>query len=165
MRNLKFAGNDIEVVGNEMKIGDSAPEFTVLDNELNEVKLSDYTGKKIVLAVFPSVDTSVCAAQTRKFNEVASEDKDVVILTISMDLPFALGRFCAAEGIESVITTSDHRNADFGNKYGFLLPSLRLLARGTVIIDKAGIIKFVEYVPEVTDHPDYDSALETLKKI
>lgn len=164
-RKLKFATNEIIVEGTEVKVGEIAPDFTVLNKDLEEVKLSDYKGKKIVLAVFPSIDTSVCASQTRKFNEVAASEKDVIVLTISVDLPFAIGRFCAAEGIDSVITTSDHRDLDFGKKYGFVLPSLRLLARGTVVIDKNGIIQYIEYVPEVTDHPNYDAALEVLKKI
>lgn len=164
-RQLKFAGNDISVTGSEVKVGDKAQNFTVLDKDLNPVNLEDFKGKKVVLAVFPSIDTSVCAAQTRKFNEVASTVEDTQILTISVDLPFALGRFCAAEGIDSVTTTSDHLNLDFGTKYGFVLPDLRLLARGTVIIDAEGTVQFVEYVAEVTDHPNYDSALEVLKSL
>jgi thiol peroxidase len=160
-----FKGTPLTLLGNMVKAGDNGPDFTVLANDLSPVKLSDYSGKVRILSVVPSVDTGVCAAQTRKFNVEAAALGDVVILTISMDLPFALGRFCAAEGIDKVKTLSDHKNADFGIKYGFLIEELRLLNRGIVVVDKAGVVQYVEYVKENTSHPDYDKAIEAAKKL
>ena len=154
-----MGGNPITLVGEEIKVGQVAPDFTVLDNDLNQVKLSDAKGKNVIISVVPSIDTSVCAAQTRRFNEEAAKLKDTVIYTISVDLPFALGRFCGAEGIDQVKTLSDHRDLDFALKYGFLIKEHRLLERGIVVVDKNGVVKYVEYVPEVTTHPDYQKAL------
>jgi len=162
---ITFGGNPLTLVGTMVKEGDTAKDFTVLANDLKPHKLSDYSGKTRIISVVPSIDTGVCAAQTRRFNVEAAKLENVVILTISCDLPFALGRFCAAEGIDKVITLSDHKETDFGLKYGFLIEELRLLSRGIVIVDKDGIIRYVEYVKEVTTHPDYDKALEMLKKI
>jgi len=160
-----FKGNPVTLLGNMVKVGDIAGDFGVLANDLSQVRLSDYKGKVRILSIVPSIDTGVCAAQTRRFNVEAAGLGDVVILTISMDLPFALGRFCAAEGIDKVRTLSDHRNADFGIKYGFLIEELRLLNRGIVVIDKSGVIQYVEYVKENSSHPDYDKALEAAKKL
>lgn len=163
-KKITFGGNQMPVVGNEIKVGDKAPEFTALKADLSPLKLSDFSGKPVVISVAPSIDTSVCATQTAKFNsEVASLGVDII--AISCDLPFALGRFCAAEGIDKVVTVSDHRTLEFGEKYGFILEPLRLLARGVVIIDKEGIVKYVEYVPEVTNEPDYKLAIEAIKKL
>lgn len=160
-----FMGNPLTLIGEMVKAGDKALDFTVLGNDLAPVKLSDFDGKVRILSIAPSIDTGVCAAQTRKFNQESANLNDVVILALSMDLPFALGRFCGAEGIDAVITVSDHKDADFGTKYGFLLEELRLLNRGIVVIDKDGIVKYVEYVKENTDHPDYDKALEAVRKL
>ena len=133
---------------------------------MSELKLSDYKGKVVILTAFPSIDTSVCALQAKRFNEEAGKLKDdVSIITISVDLPFALGRFCAAEGIENEVTVSDHKELDFGYKYGFVIKELRLLERGIVVIDKEGIIKYVEYCKEVTEHPSYDKAIEIVKTL
>ena len=163
---VTFKGNPVTLVGNEVKTGDVAPEFTVLTPKLEEVKLSNYKGKVVVIAVFPSIDTGVCALQLARFNqEAASFGDDVQLLTISADLPFALGRYCADKGIENALTVSDHRELDFGTKYGFVIKELRLLSRGTVIIDKNGIIKYVEYVPEVGQHPNYEKALEIIREL
>lgn len=162
---ITFGGNPLTLIGEMVKIGDKALDFTVLGNDLKPHHLNDYDGKVRIISVVPSIDTGVCAAQTRRFNVEAAGLGDVVILTISNDLPFALGRFCAAEGIEKVITLSDHKETDFGIKYGFLIDELRLLARGIVIVDKDGIVKYVEYVKEVTNHPDYDTALAEAKKL
>ena len=116
------------------------------------------------MSIFPSIDTGVCATQTRTFNKRASElSGDVSILTISKDLPFALGRFCAAEGINNLITTSDYKFSEFGLKYGFLIKENRLLARGVVVVDKDGVIRYVEYVPDIIQEPDYDKAIEAIK--
>lgn len=163
---VTFKGNPITLTGNEVKAGQTAPDFTVLSPELKEVKLSDYKGKVVVIAVFPSVDTGVCALQLTRFNkEAANFSDDVQLLSISVDLPFALGRYCADKGIKNALTTSDHRDLDFGHKYGFVIKELRLLARGVVIVDKDGIIKYVEYVPEISEHPNYEKALEVIKEL
>jgi len=161
---VTFKNNPVTLTGNEIKVGDKAPEFTTLGTALNPVKLSDYKGKVIVLSVFPSIDTGVCATQNRTFNkEAASLSNDIVIIGISNDLPFALGRFCGAEGIDKVVTTSDHKDLNFSENYGFLIDELRLLARGTVVVDKEGIVKHVEYVSEVTNEPNYEAALTVAK--
>jgi len=163
---ITFQGNPLTLLGTEIKVGDKAPEFTALGGDLSPVKLSDYAGKVVILSVFPSVDTPVCAAQNRVFNkQAAGLGEDIAIIGLSNDLPFALGRFCGAEGIDKVVTLSDHKDVDFGSKYGFLIEELRLLARGTVVIDKEGIVKHIEYVPEVTNEPNYDAALEAAKAL
>lgn len=162
---ITFAGNPLTLTGEMVKAGDKALDFTVLANDLSPHTLKEYDGKVKIISVVPSIDTGVCAAQTRRFNEEAAKLGDVVILTISCDLPFALGRFCAAEGIDKVVTLSDHKATDFGLKYGFLIEELRLLARGIVVIDKEGTVKYVEYVKEVTTHPDYDKAVAEAAKL
>jgi thiol peroxidase len=160
---ITFAGNPLTLLGNEVKVGDKAPDFNSVGAGLAPVKLSDFAGKTIVLAIYPSIDTGVCAAQNRRFNAEANNMKDVVVLSISCDLPFAQSRFCAAEGLENIKTISDHKELEFGQKYGFWIKELHLLARGTVVIDKAGIVKYVEYVSEVTHEPNYDAALAVVK--
>lgn len=163
---VTFGGNPVTLIGQEVKAGDVAPDFKVLDANLKPVSLSDYKDKIKVIAVYPSIDTGVCAAQNRRFNAEADKlGADVVVLSISCDLPFAQKRFCAAEGLNNVVTLSDHLDVDFGTKYGFLIKELRLLSRGTVIIDKKGVIRYVEYVPEVTHEPDYEKAMEEIKKL
>jgi thioredoxin-dependent peroxiredoxin len=160
---VTIEGNPLTLVGPEIKVGDVAPDFTVLNQGLAPVKLSDVKGKKVLISVAPSIDTAVCASQTRKFNEEVAKLKDVVIYCISVDLPFALGRFCAAEGIDAVQTLSDHKDLNFGEQYGFAIEELRLLARGVVVVDEGGKVTYVEYVPEVTDYPDYQAALAAVK--
>ena len=159
-------GNPIMLVGNEVKAGDIAPDFIVVDKGLAPRSLKDYEGKVKVLAIYPSIDTGVCAAQNRKFNEMATGlSDDVVVLSISCDLPFAQSRFCAAEGLENVVTLSDYQQVDFGLKYGFLMEDLRLLARGSVVIDKENVVQHVHWVPEITDEPDYDAVLSSVKRL
>ena len=162
---IKFAGNYVTILGEALKVGDKAPNFVALKNDLSIFNLSDLDGKVKIISVVPSVDTGVCALQTIRFNKEASNLKDVHIITISVDLPFALGRFCGANGIENSLTLSDHKDLDFGTKYGFVVEELRLLTRGILILDKDNIIKHIEYVPEITNHPDYDKALEVVKSI
>ena len=162
---ITFAGNPLTLLGNEIKVGDKAPDFIAVGTGLTPVKLSDYAGKTVIIASYPSVDTSVCAAQNRRFNAEANQLSDVVVLSISCDLPFAQSRFCAAEGLDNIVTISDHKDLDFGEKYGFVIKELRLLARGTVVIDKSGIVRYVEYVSEVTNEPDYDAALILVKDL
>lgn len=163
---LKFAGNEMNLVGEQIKVGDVAPDFVAVKGDLSEYKLSDDLGKVVILSVVPSIDTGVCAIQTRTFNEDATElSKDIKIVTISMDLPFAQQRFCAAEGIEQVELVSDYKDHDFAEKYGFLIKELGLLARGIIIIDKEGKVTYTEIVPEVTHEVNFDAALEEAKKL
>ena len=163
---VTFFGNPLTLVGNEVKVGDKAPDFVLLDKELKEVRLSDYAGKLKIISVTPSLDTPVCDLQARTFNEKAqSLPGDVVILNVSMDLPFAIARFCASAGIDKVITLSDHRDASFGNGYGVLVKELRLLARSIFVIDKSNVVRYVQIVPEMTKEPDYDKALGEAKKL
>ncbi|WP_099951254.1 thiol peroxidase [Ezakiella peruensis] len=161
---IKFQGEPMTLVGPEVKVGDKATDFTAVKSDMSEFKLSDLEGKRVVISVVPSIDTPVCEEQTKTFNKEASELKDLVILTISCDLPFAQSRFCAAKGIDNLIMLSDYKDHDFGTKYGFLIEELGLLARGVVIIDKEGCVEYVEYVPEATNLPDFDKAMEVLKK-
>ena len=163
---VTFAGNPLTLIGDEVKVGQKAPEFSVLDKDLKEVRLSDFSGKVKIISVTPSLDTPVCSLQARTFNEKAMALSDkVVILNISMDLPFAIARFCASAGITKVVTLSDHRDAAFGNAYGVLIKELRLLARSIFIIDAEDIIRYIEIVPEGTNEPDYQKAMEEVKKI
>lgn len=165
MRKVKMGGNEISLFGEEIKIGMKAPEFIAINRNLTSFNSDELKGKVILISAVPSVDTKVCELQTIKFNTDAAELKDVVVLTISVDLPFAQERFCAAEGIDSSIVVSDYKDNDFGKKYGFLINELKLLSRGIVLIDKDGIVKYVEYVEEVTNHPNYDKAIEEAKKL
>lgn len=162
---VTFAGNPVTLLGNEIKVGDVAPDFTGVGPGLAPVKLSDFSGKTIIIAAYPSIDTSVCAAQNRKFNAEVNNLKDVVVLSVSCDLPFAQSRFCAAEGLSNIKTISDHKDLDFGQKYGFVISEFRLLARGTVVIDKSGIVRYVEFVPEITTEPDYEAALSAVRSL
>lgn len=159
------AGEPLTLLGHEIKVGEKAPGFTVINNQMQPVSLSDFAGKVRIITVFPSIDTKVCAIQARQFNQRAAPLEDVQILSISVDLPFALERFCAAEGIDKVLTLSDHRQTEFGLKYGFLIEELRLLARGTVIVDREGVVRYVEYVPELGSEPDYDRAIAVAKAL
>lgn len=162
---VTFKGNPVTLLGKEVKVGDKAPDFTVLSSTLTPTTLVDFEGKVKVIAVYPSIDTGICAAQNRRFNQEADKLKDVAVLSISVDLPFAQSRFCAAEGLKSIVTLSDHKNLDFGMKYGFVIEELRLLARGTVIIGKDNVVKYVEFVPEIAQEPDYDAALKVIKQL
>ncbi|MBI5640035.1 MAG: thiol peroxidase [Nitrospirae bacterium] len=158
-------GNPLTLLGPALRVGDKAPDFTVLDGELKEKSPGDFSGKVKVISVTPSLDTPVCDLQARRFNEEAAKlPEDVVILNISMDLPFAISRFCTSAGIDRVRAFSDHRDASFGNNYGVLIRELRLLARSIFIIGKDDVIRYIEIVPELTNQPDYEKALEALKK-
>ncbi len=158
-------GNPLTLLGTTVSVGDTAPDFTVLDNDLKPVSLGDFEGKTLVIASVPSIDTAVCAMETHKFNaEAGNLGDDVKVLTISMDLPFAQKRYCAAEGIDNVITLSDHRDASFGTAYGVLIKELRLLARFVFIVDKTGVIRYKQIVEEVSTEPDYEDVLRALKE-
>lgn len=160
------AGSPLTLLGEPAMIGAIAPNFTAIDVDGKDVKLSDFKGKIVVLVVFPSIDTKVCAMETREFNKRATELSDqVVVLTLSKDLPFALGRFCAAEGINNVRALSDYKESEFGLKYGFLIKENKLLTRGVVIVDKSGKIAYVEYVNDITKEPNYDAAINKIKAL
>ncbi len=161
---VTFKGQPLTLVGPEIKPGDKAPDFTIIDQSLQPVSLRDYAGRVILLSVVPSLDTGICSAQTKRFNEEASKlPEDVAVLTVSMDLPFAQARFCGAENIDRVKVLSDHRDASFAQAYGTLVKELRLESRAIFVIDRDGIIRYVEYVPEIASHPNYDAALEAVK--
>jgi len=159
-------GDPLTLTGTERKPGDKAPDFKVLDGELKEFGLKDFAGKIKVISVTPSLDTPVCDLQARRFNsEAARLPAEVVVINISMDLPFAISRFCTSAGIDKLKAFSDHKDASFGQAYGVLIKELRLLSRSIVIIDKEDVIRYMEIVPEVSEHPDYERALGELKKI
>ncbi|MCI2424611.1 thiol peroxidase [Candidatus Acetothermia bacterium] len=161
---VKFKGNPLTLIGPELKDGDKAPDFKVLDSDLKEVKLNNFEGKVKVISVTPSLDTRVCDMQARRFNEEAAKlPEDVVVINISMDLPFAISRFCTTAEVDKVKAYSDHRDASFGNAYGVLIKKLRLLARSIFVIDKDNIIKYVEIVPEITEQPKYNRVIEIVK--
>lgn len=163
---VTMKGNPLTLTGKQIKVGDSAPDFEVVANDLSAVRLSSFSGKVCLIASVPSLDTSVCDTETRKFNEKAGTLGDnVAVLTISMDLPFAQSRWCGAAGVENLQTLSDYRKADFGEKFGVLIEELRLLARAVFIVDEKGIIRYIQIVKEVTNEPDYDEALEALKGV
>lgn len=163
---VTMKGNPVTLVGPELKVGDKAPDFTVLDKGLSPKSLSDYTGKIKVLSVTPSLDTPVCDIQAKWFNdEATSLPGDVVVLNVSMDLPFAIGRFCAANGVDKVEVLSDHRDASFGESWGLLIKELRLLTRAVAIVDAEDVLRYLQIVPEATDSPDYDPLMESLKSI
>lgn len=162
---VTMGGNPVTLIGKEIKVGDKAPDFTALKNDLSAYSLKDVGDGVKIISVVPSLDTGVCELQTINFNETATELGNVTILTLSVDLPFAQGRFCSSNNIDKVVTLSDHRDLDFGMKYGFVIEELRLLSRGIVVLDKDNTVKYVEYVKEVTDHPDYDRAIEEVKKL
>lgn len=162
MNEVTMKGNPVTLLGSQLKIGDIAPDFTVLTPNMTPLKLSDLKGIKVINSV-PSIDTPVCDMQIRHFNKEATSLGEVTILSISVDLPFSLSRYCAANGIDSVKTTSDHRELDFGLKYGYVIDGLRLLSRGIVVIDSLNRITHIEYVKEVSDQPDYDAALKAIR--
>lgn len=158
-------GAPVTLVGEEVKVGDRAPDFTVVDNDLNEVRFSSFAGKVVILASVPSLDTPVCDMETRRFNqEAAALGEDVVILTISMDLPFAQKRWCGAAGVTAVKTLSDHREASFGLAYGVLIKELRLLARAIFVVGRDGVVRYVQIVPELSQEPDYEPVLAAARK-
>ena len=164
MVRVTFKDNPVTLLGTEIQVGNDAPNFTVVANDLSEKTLDDYEGKVKLISVVPSLDTGVCSKQTKRFNEEADKLDNVQLLTISMDLPFAQTRWCSAEGVNNIEILSDHREADFGKKYGVLIKELRLLARSIFVVDSNNKVTYVEYVPEVSSHPDYDKALEAAEK-
>ncbi|HPD15245.1 MAG TPA: thiol peroxidase [Planctomycetota bacterium] len=161
-----FKGNPLTLIGPELKPGDKAPDFTALDNALAPVTLAAAKGKVAILVSVPSLDTPVCDLETRRFNkEAASLGSGVAVLTISMDLPFAQARWCGAAGIRNVKTLSDHRDASFGTAYGVLIKELRLLARAVFVVDREGVIRYVQLVKEMTHEPDYEAVLAAVEQL
>lgn len=164
--NIKFNKEPVTLAGSPVKVGEKAEAFKAVKNDLSEFNSEDYKGKILVYSVVPSIDTGVCSLQARTFNEDATKlGDDVVVVTISNDLPFAQKRFCATEGIDNSMIISDYKDHEFGEKYGFLMKELMLLARGVVVVDKEGIISYVEYVEEVTNEVDFEKAIEAVKKL
>lgn len=163
---ITFGGDKVTLLGKQVEVGEKAPAFKATKNDLSEFNSEDLKGKVVVYSIAPSLDTSVCAIQAKKFNHDALDlSDDVVIVTITEDLPFAQARFCANEDIENLEMVSDYKEREFGEKYGFLIDELKLLARGVVVVDKEGTISYVEYVPEVTNEVNFDAALEAVKKL
>jgi len=163
---VAFFGKPLTLLGEAVVVGQKAPDFTVLDNDLKRKTLADFAGKVLVVTSLPSLDTEVCSMETRRFNAEASKlGSDVQILALSMDLPFAQKRWCAAAGIDRVLTLSDHREADFGVNWGVLIKELRLLARAVFVVGKDGVLKYLEIVPEGTHEPNYEAALNAAKAL
>ncbi|HOD33099.1 MAG: Thiol peroxidase [Acidobacteria bacterium ADurb.Bin340] len=166
MAQVTLKGNPFQTVGNLPAAGSAAPDFRLVKNDLSEVGLADLKGQRVVLNVFPSVDTPTCAASVRTFNARASEAPNTVVLCVSADLPFATHRFCAAEGLQQVHPASVFRSPEFGQAYGLTLaegPLKGLLARAVVVIDEQGVVRYTQLVPEIADEPDYSGALAALK--
>lgn len=167
MSMTKFQGTPVQLAGEFVRVGDMAPAFELVKTDLTNLSLKEMRGKTVILNVFPSLDTGVCAASVRKFNKMAAEVPDTVVLAISKDLPFAHARFCTVEGIENVVPLSDFRASDFDQKYGVLMadgPLKGLLARAVVVINREGKIVYTELVPEITQEPNYEKALEAAQK-
>ena len=165
MATVSLGGNPVKTSGELPKVGSKALDFKLVKGDLSRATLTDFAGSKLVLNIFPSVETGVCSASVRKFNEVASNLTNTKVLCISRDLPFTQTRFCAAEGLENVINLSDFNTADFGKNYGLLtLDGIfeGLLSRAIVIIDENGIVSYTEQVPDISDEPNYDAALAAL---
>ncbi|VGO22356.1 thiol peroxidase [Pontiella sulfatireligans] len=165
MASITLKGNPVSTVGELPAVGSAAPAFGALKTDLSECALADLAGKKVVLNIFPSIDTGVCAASARHFNQEAGALENTVVLCVSADLPFALGRFCGAEGLEDVVPVSVFRNPEFGTGYGATIadgPLAGLLSRAVVVIDAAGKVVYTEQVPEITEEPNYEAALAAL---
>jgi len=163
---VTMRGNPMTLLGNEVRVGEGAPDFTALDTSLTPVKFSSFRNKICVLSSVPSLDTPVCDMETRKFNEEAGRlGPDVIILTLSMDLPFAQKRWCGAAGVNKIQTLSDHRDASFGTSYGVLIKELRLLARAVFLVDRKGVIQYIQLVKETTKEPEYEAIWSALRKL
>ncbi len=165
MATISLKGNPIHTAGELPATGTPAPDFKLVGSNLGEMALSELKGKKVVLNIFPSLDTDVCAASVRKFNEKAADMNNTVVLAISKDLPFAMGRFCSTEGIENVTALSAFRNHEFGEKFGVAIidgPLAGLLARSVVVVDETGKVVYTELVPEIVQEPDYEKALAAI---
>jgi thiol peroxidase len=166
MAETKVGGNPVHTSGDLPATGQSAPAFTVVKGDLSPISLSDLAGQRVVLNIFPSIDTPTCAASVRRFNEAAANLENTTVLNVSMDLPFAQARFCGAEGLSNVVNASDFRDGSFGQAYGVRLVDGKLeglFARAVVVVGEDGTVLYTELVPEIAQEPDYDSALAALK--
>jgi thioredoxin-dependent peroxiredoxin len=166
MSKVTLKGNLVNTIGELPVVGSKAPEFSLVGTSLTDVKESDFAGKRVVLNIFPSLDTATCAASVRRFNVEASKMENASVVCISKDLPFAHNRFCAAEGITNVVSASEFRGNAFGKSYGIMItdgPLQGLLARAVVVLDEKGTVIYSQLVPEITEEPDYQSALDALK--
>ncbi len=165
MAKITLKGNPVKTIGKLPKLGSKAPKFTLIKSDLSKAKLKDFKGSKLILNIFPSIDTGTCASSVRKFNEEASKLENTKVLCISRDLPFAQARFCGAEGIENVITLSDFAKGKFGKSYGVTIedgPLANLHSRAIVVVNEEGIVTYTEQVPEIVDEPNYEAALKAL---
>ena len=162
---VTLKGNPFTLVGPELRSGDPAPDFELVGADLKPVNLQDTAGKIRIFSVVPSLDTPVCDTMTRRFNTEAAGLPEVQIYTVSMDLPFAQSRWCAASGVDNIAMLSDHRDGSFGESYGTLVKELRLDSRAIFVVDAEGLIRHVEYVGEIADQPDYDSALDSVREL
>lgn len=163
---VTFQGNPLTLLGTDIQVGGKAPDAELLSNDLSAARLSDYFKGICIVCSVPSLDTPVCDAQTRRFNqEAATLAADLVVVTVSMDLPFAQARWCGAAGIDKVVTLSDHRTAGFGLAWGLLIKELRLLTRSVSVVDREGVLRYQEIVGEITEEPDYDAALQAAREL
>ncbi len=165
MAKITLKGNPVKTIGNLPKVGGKAPKFNLIKADLSKAKLKEFKGFKLILNIFPSLDTGTCAASVRRFNKEASELENTKILCISRDLPFAQARFCGAEGLDNVITLSDFAKGKFGKSYGLTIkngPLANLLSRAIVVVNEEGIVTYTEQVPEIVDEPNYEKALKAL---
>jgi thiol peroxidase len=167
MARITFKGNPVNTSGNLPAVGTKAPDFRLTKTDLSDIGLKDLAGKKVVLNIFPSIDTGVCQASVRRFNQEASKLSDTVVVGVSKDLPFAHNRFCGAEGLKAVVSASELRDSSFGSAYGVRIadgPLAGLLSRAVVVLDASGTVVYTEQVPEIAQEPNYDAALSALKK-
>ena len=160
---VTLKANPMTLIGGELKVGDQAPDFTLKANDMSDKTLADFAGKVKIISIVPSLDTPVCDTQTRKFNEEAGGLDGVVVLTVSVDLPMAQKRWCAAAGVDNVVCLSDFKDHSFGKDYGVRIKEVGLLARQVMVLDKDNTIKYIELVPEVTHEPNYDAAIAAAK--
>ncbi len=162
---ITLKGNPLTLLGNEVKVGDMAPDATVVGNDLAEVKISSFKGKKLIISAVPSLDTPTCDTETRRFNKEAGALNGVTILTVSCDLPFAQKRWCGAAGISNLTTLSDYRYGSFGENYGVMIKGLKILARCVFVVDASGKICHIELVKEVANEPNYEEVLKAVKSL
>lgn len=160
-----FKGEFVTIIGKQLKVGEQLPDFTLVNPDLVKQSLADFEGKKKVLSIVPSVDTGICDAQTRQFNQSLSDMENTVVLTISCDLPFAQKRWCGASGIENALLLSDYYDQSFGNAYGVLMEEWHLLARAVIVANEQNEITYVEYLDNVNSHPDYEAAINAVKEL
>ena len=162
---ITFGGNPLTLVGEEILVGQIAPNFTITKNDLSKISLEELKGETVVISAVPSIDTPVCELQTLRFNKEAEKLQNVVVVTVSMDLPFALGRFCGDKNVQNVVTGSDYMEREFAINYGLYIKELGLISRAVFIVDKNGKIAYTEYLKEITQEPNYELVLENLNKM